>query len=429
MVGYSPVGLLGFGQEPQIEAGKRLLNYAVTDSIPADVLKGILDFVRMTGDTYAGLAQPTIDDVVKGALDVSLGGSVATKPAGALAAGGARTTRVAAPKTEQGMENLSRLSSRNLKDPSVVTDAIIGTPVTMQKTNPLTARRYVEPNFLSGGYGINFPGDRTRAGVSLLGMGDNVRFDIPVAQRGGFNFMRETPGSIWASGDSVIKSMANEVDRIRALDSEAPIYGLTQTMGPRAVDFSDQMANTLVERVKLGERLGDIGANDIAKFDNAMRTGEGLQLKPKPKGSDKPAERYKFPDWPGITDPNARDILSQNGQMRIQMAKLMEKQQYARKGFPDVAQTRAMITDPKLIDVTPDVPMFGYNIGRVDAENPIRQVVDMPHPAYPSQLSGDMLVALGNSSRFQPRFQHFTARDVWRGRILQKIESLARLEY
>lgn len=342
-------------------------------------LDALFQSLGLLGDVLYGVGAATGVGAIPGAV------LSAPRAAQLLSDGKPFIRELPRPQTEKELETLARYSKRTIKDPTEITDPILASRPIFEPTNPMVDKVELDPTSLLGTGGINLPGDRTLAGLRLLGVNDKM-FDIPVDNRGGMDFMRET-GEAWASAENVINSMIKNASEF---PEEQRVLGLFGAMGPRSSNFSDMVANTLVERTKLAVKSGDLDIKDVEAFDDAIRSGVGLEKKPKTDGS------YKFPEWPGILDPKAREALEADGQLRIQLTKLMEKQSNRKKGFPDVAETRAITTEPDLLYIDPDLPLYGMNIAEIDRANPLiaPDMAAMPHPAYAAQLRGNYLGSL-----------------------------------
>jgi len=185
------------------------------------------------------------------------------------------TRELPRPQTQKELETLARYSARNIKDPTEITDPILASRPIFEPSNPMADKVVLDPTSLLGSGGINLPGDRTEAGLRLLGVTDEM-FDIPVNERGGMGFMQET-GEAWASAENVINSM---IKNASGFPEEQRVLGLFGAMGPRSSNFSDMVANTLVERTKLAVKGGDLDIKDVEAFDDAIRSGAGLDKKP-----------------------------------------------------------------------------------------------------------------------------------------------------
>ena len=210
-------------------------------------------------------------------------------------------------------------------------------------------------------------GDRTIAGVNILGVDDTV-FDSPVRSQGGRDFMREEGTGLWASEKKPMTEKSEIVNQlIEAGEDPALIY---TAMGAQSGDFSKIMMKTALNQfdpIKI--------SNDAAKsFDERMA-------------------KLGIKNWPGTKSGKVEEALDEmTGTSRWAIWQEMDKAKYRDAGFPDINLARIAITDPKLLNVDPFTS--GLNVGRPTGLLTNDQFIK--HPSYEYQIGGDYEGGLGN---------------------------------
>jgi len=248
--------------------------------------------------------------------------------------------------------------------------------------------RFVSPEWFQGrGAFLPAPGDKAMAGERLVGVGGQ-RLDVPVELQGGHGFMAAQNPYVWASDQGVISTLAG---RARNLAERYPNVFLPYTgMGGQSVDFSHHMSDTLSEMVKNAQiikRSKDPERMTAETFDTAMRNPitEG-------KGEKEKVVYRALEDWPGVLDPNLRQYLADApGKMRDKFAKVMATTPYQRGGFPNVAEARLAVSDPRLLYDTPLAS--GISIARVDPN----VIGPSGHRTYSTGIGGEYVGGFGQS--------------------------------
>ncbi|MBR1032129.1 hypothetical protein [Bradyrhizobium liaoningense] len=244
----------------------------------------------------------------------------------------------------------------------------------MERTivNPrASTERVISPEQLQGNVLLPALGDRAAIGGQVSRIGD-VPISNPVDLQGGHGFMSAEGPHAWASEKGRMTTMANRVRRLQ--DEYGNVYAPYTAMGERAVDFSHHMSDALSEMLKHAPVTG----KGAAEFDALMRA---------PRGKDFPAAE----SWPGVTSPDLRDyLINAPGVIRAKFAKEMDKARFAKEGFPDVAEARFAVTDPRLLN-TPSMAS-GLSISRLD---PVTSA--SPHRTYSTGIHGDYVGGFGQS--------------------------------
>ena len=240
--------------------------------------------------------------------------------------------------------------------------------------------RIISPERLQGGVLLPVPGDRSMTGERLLGVGGQ-RFDVPVDLQGGHGFMPANAdrGHVWASDQAVITTLAGRAKDLQ--DKYGKVYLPYSTMGERSVDFSHHMSDTLSEMLKNAKIIKasrDPNRATAATFDEAMKNA---------------SKEYKaVGDWPGVLDPNLRDwLINAPGKTRDKFAKLMDTGPYQSGGFPNVAEARLAVTDPRLLYDPSGAA--GMSIARANPS----VVTRSGHRTYDTALGGEYIGGFGQS--------------------------------
>jgi hypothetical protein len=234
-------------------------------------------------------------------------------------------------------------------------------------------RKLIKPTDFEIGSTL-FPliGDKTRAGGTLTHV-NGIPLVRPQLLEGGANFMRDNPGSIWASDKSIITKIANKV---RGFGKEGPVYGIHVAMGPAGGDFAHMTARPLLDwAMKSKKKIKD---EDIAAFDAALKA-EMVK-----KGVD---------DWPGLKKVKDDWLQSTSGYNRSLLAKVMSSKRFQDAGFPDVAGLRKAVTEPGLLNR--GLLTSGMTVGRFDPDGRVIANPDRKHDTYNTHLAGDYVGGLG----------------------------------
>jgi len=235
----------------------------------------------------------------------------------------------------------------------------------------------ITPEALQGGWLLPAWGDRSRTGSMLTAVGER-QLRNPVEMQGGAGFMpaNAETGAAWASGKPVIGRLANQTRQLA--ESGNPVYFPYTAMGERSVDFSHHVSDTLAEMVK----AKPLSREASTKFDEMMRT--------------KDANFPELPGWPGLRSPNLQKWLSKaSGDARNKFAKKMDTAEAQKLGLPSVAEARAAVTDPQLLNVPTGAA--GRSIARLDPEGRVITDPITPHRTYDTQLGGQYVGGLEQS--------------------------------
>jgi len=112
------------------------------------------------------------------------------------------------------------------------------------------------------------------------------------------------------------------------------------------------------------------------------------------------------PEWVGLMHPKARTQLdTTTGELRHAFADAVELKSMQDMGFPNIAQTRAAITEPSLMDA----PLFsgGSAVAKVDGR--IIRDPAIQHSTYDTQMGGTYAGALEKDIPYREMFSDFTS--------------------
>ena len=230
-------------------------------------------------------------------------------------------------------------------------------------------------------------GDRSMAGHTLTSVG-GTELPTPVKLEGGPGFMRtqDAFGAAWASEKGKITGIGNKVRTASKASLDAGGTGevyLVYFPGTHGTtDYSTMMSDALLEQIK----GGTFTKKAVQEFDAYVRNLR--------------------PEWLGLMHPKARTQLNTTtGELRHAFADAVELKSMQEMGFPDIAQTRAAITEPDLLDV----PTYhgGYAVAKADPSGRAIANPVAPHTTYNTQLAGSYAGALEKNIPFREMFSDF----------------------
>jgi len=230
-------------------------------------------------------------------------------------------------------------------------------------------------------------GDRSMAGYTLTSVG-GTELPTPVKLEGGPGFMRtqDAFGAAWASEKGKITGIGNKVRTASKASLDAGGTGevyLVYFPGTHGTtDYSTMMSDALLEQIK----GGTFTKKAVQEFDAYVRNLR--------------------PEWLGLMHPKARTQLNTTtGELRHAFADAVELKSMQEMGFPDIAQTRAAITEPDLLDV----PTYhgGYAVAKADPSGRAIANPVAPHTTYNTQLAGSYAGALEKNIPFREMFSDF----------------------
>jgi hypothetical protein len=254
---------------------------------------------------------------------------------------------------------------------------------TQETIKDLPERTIITPEQLQGATFIPATGDRTAAGKLLTEI-EGVRLPNPVLLEGGPDFMRtHSPyGAVWASDKGPITGLSRKIQEA-AKTGSGDVYMMYTPMSHVGGDFSTMMTDALVEQI----RGGKITKKAKKEFDKEVKNIR--------------------PEWKGIDSPEAINQLRDNGALRHVFIDRMNLDQFQGAGFPDLATTRAAITEQSLMDVP--IHSGGYSIAKVDPTGRIVAQPVAPHTTYNTQLAGEYVGGFETPIPRELLFSDFTA--------------------
>jgi hypothetical protein len=225
-----------------------------------------------------------------------------------------------------------------------------------------------EDMYRERGYVIPALGDRSAAGRNLEEIG-GVKLTSPVSQQGGGEFMRSTEDpAIWASRKGPVKSMYGQLQRqmkAQGASEDAPIFMSHTLMGYPSLDSTNMMAEAILRQIQ--PTMGKIDPKAAAKVDKFIKN--------------------KFPDWPGILNPEeAEQFLRTNevGKRTSTILQALDKADAVRGGLPNLGAARFATMDPRLVSA--DQLSSGFSISRL---NPRGNGAPTEHGTYTAGMGGN----------------------------------------
>jgi hypothetical protein len=264
---------------------------------------------------------------------------------------------------------------------------------------PLVPKKIVSPEDLYGKVGIPLVGDRSDTGKLLRGI-EGVTFDKPVKLEGGHKFGRahqyKDPkvSSVWASDSGVVTALNNQIRR--AAESGKDILGVSSMGAPEMVDFNTMIAQSALNMTD----LGGIHPKAIEAFNDEIKN---LAKKNKQTGKvTTPFQNFLGIDHPEVTT----QLLSKNaGELRKAFIRIMEKDEYRKLGFPELAPIRKAIINPEILDMP--LGSTGLDIYKMSPEGSIVEAPKNPHSTYPVHMQGEYFGGLEDPIDYKNMFSTF----------------------
>jgi len=244
---------------------------------------------------------------------------------------------------------------------------------------PLKPRKELSPEEMVGGAIIPLSMDLSSAGKIITGVGGKELI-VPVKTQGGYQFMQWN-GDSWSSLPNVSKRIGNQIQTAREMEGVDPdkIFGVTKTMSPTAVDF-----NHMTTEVLLNQFDPTTIPKPIAKSFNTLVRDQGV------KNQKTGVINYPFKTFEGIETPEGRaqllEISNWGGELRKNMINKMSLKDFREAGFPDVAEARAAVSAPELLDQP--IGMIGHGITRFDPSGELNLDPADPHYTYTANIKG-----------------------------------------
>ena len=252
--------------------------------------------------------------------------------------------------------------------------------VEMRQPNMLT------PADLEGSDVVSLYGDRSRAGEYLTGI-NGREFDKPVELHGGPDYgrMHEAEGSpaVWASEAGAVAALNGRIRR--AIEAGRDVHGVYTPMGPKSLDQSTMMTDTLARMIQ----SGDIKKGDLKAFDRMVNS-----------------QGWKLPSV-GNTD-ELIEVLGRGTQgARKLFVDEMDKGPWLEAGFPDVGAARIALTAPDMLDMPAGAS--GYRIVKFGPET--LEAIDDPyriHGSYDTPMAGQNVGQLDELVPFDMLFSDWS---------------------
>ena len=241
----------------------------------------------------------------------------------------------------------------------------------------LIPRRIITPEDLEGQASVKAYGDRTDAGLDLLEI-NGQELSEAVELFGGADYMRglaqQIDGSAWASAEGKITLLVGEINRLKDAGYD------TNLMYTAMSGMSDKFSNMVSEAVVNQIPYSKILKKDAKLFDKEMQNIINVH------NSKLKNDAIAIPKWVGIQSPDVKRYLNEGGgtALRVPFISTIGKNEYFKKGFPDIGSTRFAVTSPDLIHAN------ALDSGHMISSTTGRPLKDMKfqHPSYPTGLEG-----------------------------------------
>ena len=264
---------------------------------------------------------------------------------------------------------------------------------------PLVPKILRSPEDLYGKVGIPLVGDRSDTGKLLRGI-EGVTFDEPVGLEGGFKFGRahqyKNPkvSSVWASDPNVVTSLNNQIKR--AAESGKDVLGISSMGSQTMVDYNTMIAKSALNMTD----LKGIHPKAIETFNSEIKN---LANKNKETGKiTTPFQNFLGIDHPEVTT----QLLSKGaGELRKAFIRTMEKDQYRKLGFPEMAPIRKAVTDAEILDLP--LGSTGLEMYKMSPEGNIVEAPKNPHSTYPVHMQGEVFGGFETPIDYKNMFSTF----------------------
>jgi hypothetical protein len=207
-------------------------------------------------------------------------------------------------------------------------------------------------------------GDRTSRDVIITGIGD-LEFENPVRTFGGIQFM-DDPNQGWASMLGTMEEFNKKLETVEQMGGQ-PV-AMTTTMGERGGDFSIDVANVIIESLRVGKNTKK-NLNEMSKvIKNHKYTIKGKSYEP-------------FKNAPNLNsiDEFATYFRNLPGSSRKKLVEVFDKAELQNLGAPNIGQIRIATTNPGL--VADDFLGMGARFADLQSG-----VVPSVHPSYSAQV-------------------------------------------
>lgn len=242
------------------------------------------------------------------------------------------------------------------------------TPIPAHETEVASERfadmpeRQFDMDKLLGAKLVSLYGDKSRAGDLLTSVGG---LPTNLKTHGGpmFPALQEALGGegAWASEYGALTPIRRAI--AEGLEAGKPVYGVTTTMGPGALNQTIDMTDLLHQMAA----SSPIRKRDLNAFNKQARS--------------------LFPDYAGLLHEEAAQQLHDMTQgQRKAFVGLLDNAGALSKGFPSVPSARYALTDPNLVDVPAGAS--GYTFVELGPESLKSMEGGIHHPTYADRMAG-----------------------------------------
>jgi len=222
--------------------------------------------------------------------------------------------------------------------------------------------RMFDPTRLEGARVVSLLADKERAGDTILSV-DGLPTNVDTQGGPLHAALQEALGgsAVFSNAPGPLTTLRRQI--AEGLDAGQPVFGVTTTMSPSAV-------NQTVDMVELLHQMAansDVRKPDIAAFNTKMQS--------------------ILPGYAGLLHPEAVMQLQNMTQgQRKAFVKQLDNADALAMGFPNVGAARFALTDPNLIDVPAGAS--GYQFVQFGPESLGPANSTIRHRAYPDDIGG-----------------------------------------
>lgn len=226
----------------------------------------------------------------------------------------------------------------------------------------LPTDRMFDTSRLEGARVVSLLGDKERAGDTILSV-DGMPTNVDTQGGPLFAALQEALGgdAVWASEFGALTPLRRQI--AEGLEAGKPVFGVTTTMGPGALNQTIDMTDLLHQMAA----SSPIRKRDLAVFNKKIKA--------------------MFPEYAGLLHEEAAQQLHNmtQGQRKAFVSELDNAKALA-LGFPNVGAARFALTDPNLVDVPHGAT--GYQFVQFGPESLTTLEGPIKHRTYPDRMGG-----------------------------------------
>ena len=236
------------------------------------------------------------------------------------------------------------------------------TDVVFERYADMPTDRLFDTSLLENARVVSLLADKARAGDVIRSV-DGMPTEVYTQGGPLYPALQEALGgsSVFASEFGALTPVRRQI--AEALEAGRPVFGVTTTMGPGALNQTIDMTDLLHQMA----RTSPIRKSDLAVFNKKARS--------------------LFPGYAGLLDEDAAQQLHTMTQgQRKSFVELLDNAEAAKRGFPSVPAARFSLTDPNLVDVPAGAS--GYSFVELGPESLSSIDSIIKHRTYPDDMGG-----------------------------------------